>query len=286
MDTWLLFAIASIFTSGFHNFTLKVAAEKNYNVSIINIYSYLIWILFLWAYLVFDWGSVDYSIIYIMSIFAFLNWLLFVLWVFSKIESMKNIDTVIFFPLYKTIWPILVTIVSLFVFNETLQFKEIIGILIWISVPLFLITSSENKKQKNLYLWIILVLVTAILSTIGSWISKEVMLREYNLVFYVFMMSVFWLLFSIFSYYYLNNKKKKYNHKWIWKFSFISWVLHTGSFFTFMLALKWNLAIVFTIASFSILIPIILSIIFYNDHFSVKKWLVIALSIISIIFFI
>jgi drug/metabolite transporter (DMT)-like permease len=286
METWMVFAIASIFTIWFYNFTLKIAAEKNYNVSIINIYSYLIWILFLWTYLLFEPGSIDYSVIYTMSIFAFLNWLLFILWVFSRIESMKNIDTVIFFPLYKTVWPILVTGVSLFFFKETLQLKEIIGIIIWISVPLLLITSSENKKQKNLCLWIILVLITAILSTIGSWISKEVMLREYNIVFYVFMISIFWLLSSIFSYYYLNQKNKKYNHKWIWKFSLISWILHTASFFTFMLALKWNLAIVFTISSFSIIIPIILSIIFYNDHFNMKKWFVIALSIISILFFI
>jgi len=28
METWLIFAIATIFTSGLHNFSLKIAAEK------------------------------------------------------------------------------------------------------------------------------------------------------------------------------------------------------------------------------------------------------------------
>ncbi|QFR38803.1 EamA family transporter [Candidatus Gracilibacteria bacterium 28_42_T64] len=171
---------------------------------------------------------------------------------------------------------------SLYFFKETLVFKEIIGILIGISVPLLLITSSENKRQKNLYGGIVLVLITAILTAISSGISKEIMLQEYNVAIYLFIASIFGLVFSIFSYYYLNHRNKKYNHKGIGKFSIISGILYTASFITFTLALKGNLAVVFTIGSFSILIPIILSIIFYKDHFNMKKGLVIALSIISL----
>jgi uncharacterized membrane protein len=51
-------------------------------------------------------------------------------------------------------------------------------------------------------------------------------------------------------------------------------------------AVTWNFAVAFTINSFSILIPIILSIIFYWEHFNLKKWMVIVLSIVSILLFI
>jgi multidrug transporter EmrE-like cation transporter len=64
------------------------------------------------------------------------------------------------------------------------------------------------------------------------------------------------------------------------------WVFHYTSFYCFTRALEGNLAVVFTINSFAILIPIILSIIFYKDHFNFKKAFVIALSIVSIILFI
>jgi uncharacterized membrane protein len=50
--------------------------------------------------------------------------------------------------------------------------------------------------------------------------------------------------------------------------------------------MEWNLAIVSTITSFSILIPIVLSVIFYKEKMTYKKAFVIFLSIISIILFI
>jgi uncharacterized membrane protein len=286
MESWLIFALANAFISWLYNFTHKIAAERNYNISIMTIYTYLVWIIIFWTYLLFKYQNIDFFTIKNIAIFAFWNSLFFILSIFSRIKSMKNIDTVIFFPLYKTFWPILVTLLSIFYFKETLEPKEIIGIIIWIIIPLMLITNSENKRQKNLYLWVVFILITSVLTAISSWISKEFMLQSYNIVIFLFVWSIFWLIFSIFSYYYFNSKKKKYNNVWIWKFSIICWVLHAIWYACFTLALTWNLAVVFTISSFSILIPIILSIIFYKDHFDLKKWLIIILSIISIILFI
>ena len=116
---------------------------------------------------------------------------------------------------------------------------------------------------------------------------KELMVKSLNISLYLFIGSVFGLIFSIISYKFITNKrKKKYNKIGLLKVSLVSWFLHLASFVSFNLALAWNFAVVFTVSSFSILIPIILSIIFYKDHFNLKKWLVIVLSIISIILFI
>ena len=287
METWLIWAIVVIFVSWLHNFTLKIAAERNYDVSVINFYSYLIGVIFLGVYLIYDFKNIDFWNIYIIALLSFGNSLFFFLSMFSRVKAMKNVDTVIFFPLYKTFWPILVTIISLFFFKETLEINEIIWIIIWICVPLLLITSSENKRQKNLYLWIIFILITSVLTAFSGSMWKEIMVENLNIWLYLFIWSVFGLIFSIISYKFITNKNKnKYNKKWLLKISLISWILHLLSFISFSLALVWNFAVVFTIASFSILIPIILSIIFYKDHFDFKKGLVIILSIISIIMFI
>jgi len=285
METWLIWAIVVIFVSGFHNFTLKIAAERNYDVSVINFYSYLISIIFLWLYLIYDFKNIDFSNIYTVMFLALWNSLFFFLSMFSRVKAMKNVDTVIFFPLYKTFWPILVTIISLFFFKEILETKEIIWIIIWITIPLLLITRSEDKRQKDLYLWIIFILITSIATAISSSMSKELMVEHLNIYLYLFIGSIFWLFFSIISYIFITNKKK-HNKKWLLKIWVISWFFHLASFISFNLALAWNFAVVFTISSFSILIPIILSVIFYKDHFDLKKGLVIVLSIISIIMFI
>ena len=59
-----------------------------------------------------------------MIYFAFGNVLFYFLSMLTRMEGMRNIDTVIFYPLYKTISPVLVTLVSFFFFQEVLSLKE------------------------------------------------------------------------------------------------------------------------------------------------------------------
>jgi len=287
MKIWLLFAIASIFASWLHNFTLKIAAEKKYNISVINILSNFISLLIFWLILVFQAKNIYYSNIWIIIFLALLNWLFFFFSMFSRIESLKNIDTVLFFPLYKTFWPIFVTLMSIFFFKETLETKELIWIIIWILIPLLLINNTEKIRQKNLFYWIFLVILTAIFVTISTWASKEIMIKKYDMYLYLFISSFIATIFWVISYYIFTYKKNWFNlGKKELKFSIISWIFYFLSFYLFMVALNWNMAIVYTINSFSILIPIILSIIFYKEHFDFKKWFVIFLSIVSMMFFI
>lgn len=286
METWLIFAVISIFAAWFYNFTMKVAAMKNYNVSIINKYSYTIWIIF-WLTLYVFTSDLNFLDNFIVILFlAFFNALFFTFSLFTRVTGMKNIDTVLFFPLYKTFWPIIVTIISILFFKEVLNIKEIIWIIIWISVPLLLITKTENKIQKNLFIWVLFVIFTAILTSLTSAINKEVMLQNYNFALHITLVSCFWLIFSFFTNHFNNYKNHKYNKIWVIKFSLLVWFFHFLSFFMFIQALDWNLAVVYTINSFSILIPIILSIFFYKEHFDLRKFIVIMLSIISILLFI
>ena len=93
---------------------------------------------------------------------------------------------------------------------------------------------------------------------------------------------------AFFSYRLFKKHKKKilYNDDGLIKFSLALSIVQVIAVYSFTRALAGNLAVVFTINSFSILIPIILSIIFYKEHFNFKKGLVIVLSIVSIILFI
>ena len=286
METWLLYAIISVFTAGLHNFALKIAAERHYNVGLISSYSYLVAIIFSLWYFIFAGINFSMDTLYLLMFLAFLNGFLFLLSMFSRIEWLKSIDTVIFYPLYKMVWPVIVTVISFVYFNETLILKEILWIILGILVPLLLITKVENKRQKHQFKWVILILVTAILTAIATTATKQVMVNDLDIMTFVFFSSIFWFIFSQIAYRSLAKTEIKQNKKWIIKFSIISWIFHFLSFYVFTLALDWNLAIVFTINSFSILIPIILSIIFYKEHFSFKKWFVILLSILAIIMFI
>jgi len=150
-----------------------------------------------------------------------------------------------------------------------------------------LITSHENKIQKNLKKWVIFVIFTSLFIGVSAGFAKGVMEVGINIEFFIFISMLLGAIISAISYkFFHKNSKGTYNKEWMAKFGIVLGIFHFLAFASFQKAMTGNLAIVFTINSFSILIPIILSIIFYKDHFNKKKWFVIALSIISIILFI
>ncbi len=289
MENWIIYAILSAVAAWGYNFALKMIAERHYDTSLVTCYDYLFGSLIagLWLWWYMQSNTISQEELIYTSLFALGNVFFFSTSIFTRVESMRHIDTVIFFPLYKTFGPIMVTAVSLFFFKEVLTFKEVLGIIAGITVPLLLLTKSENRIQKNLLLGVILVVVTALLTTVSTAAAKQVMVKSFSVELFVFLSFVFGIIFTFISYYFHSrHSHKKYVNTWIWKFSVIVGIIHVFSFIFFAQALVGNLAIVFTINSFSLLIPIILSIIFYWEHFNLKKWLVIALSVISILLFI
>jgi len=286
METWIIWAIVSVFTWWLFHFLSKVTAERNYDSNRVNYLSYIFCTIFMWLVLILQNNIFPWDNFWLILIIAVGNIAFYSSSFMTRVHAMKHIDTVIFYPLYKTFWPILVTMISIVLFKESLSSKEVLWILVWICVPLLLITKKENQIQKSLYIGLIMIILTSILTSISAIMPK--IIQEYSLDISLFLFLNFFI--GIFFSYALSHmkkyKNKHYNTKWIYKFSAFMWIVNVIAFYTFIKALEWNLAIVFTINSFAILIPIILSIIFYGEHFNFKKGIVIVLSIVSILLFI
>lgn len=287
MEIYVILAAISAVLAGFYSFSFKVIAERNYDTNLSYVYMYFTAFVVSWVISLIDWG-------YSWNLHEFLLIIIFALWMtffynmsmHTRVESMKNMDAMIFYPLYKTFGPILVIFISYSLFNETLTIKEWFGICCWISIPLLLITKSENRIQKNLYKGCIFMLFTSFLTALTWTIQKIWVNLWFNLNVFLTVFMFFGGVFSLVWYFKKSNKDKKYTNSWIFPFSVIIGLFFVGSAYTFMRALEWNFAIATTINSFSILIPIILSIIFYGEHFNLKKGIVIGLSIVSILLFI
>ncbi|MCA9487000.1 EamA family transporter [Candidatus Woesearchaeota archaeon] len=88
-----------------------------------------------------------------------------------------------------------------------------------------------------------------------------------------------------FVYFQKNGRKKVHSEKDVKLIGMLNGVFYFLMFYFFTLALKGNLAVVYTINSFSLLVPIILSIFIYKEHFDMKKGIAIALTILSLFFF-
>jgi drug/metabolite transporter (DMT)-like permease len=288
METWVIWAILSAAIWGFYSFSFKMIAERNYDTHLATFYSYFIASILIGIGCLMFWNLDDSRpAFFLVILLALLNIWFYTASIHSRVESMRSIDSVIFFPLYKTFWPIIVTAISITIFKESLSISDTLGIVVWITVPLLLLTKTENRIQKNLYRWVMFVFLTVLLTSISSVLPKYTQVASLNIWIFILFSFLFWVIFSYF--WYKSHKKKTkrvYNSEWLIKFSFIVWFFHAGAFYSFLRAMEWNLAVAFTINSFSILVPIILSIFFYWEHFNLKKWIVIALSVVSILLFI
>jgi uncharacterized membrane protein len=67
METWLIYAIASIFLAGIYSFLVKVASHKHYNPSLITGYGYLSAAVFSGIYLLYtdiNWNHSGYILLF------------------------------------------------------------------------------------------------------------------------------------------------------------------------------------------------------------------------------
>jgi len=287
METWIIWAIVWAIMSWLYNFWFKVITQRKYSTYYSSLWSYTVASILCFFFLLIDgfsWFS-NISILLILSL-AFWNILFFYLSVITRVKSMQNIDNVIFYPLYKTFWPILVTFISLLYFKETLSITEFLWIILGICIPLLLISKAESGRQVNLLLGLFFMLLTAIFSAISPIFVKLSSNASFDTMAYIFIVFLMWICFSLSWCIYEIRNNKISNQQWMPKFWLIIWFLHFFSFYAFTKSFEWNMAIAFTINSFAILIPIILSIIFYWEHFNLKKGVVIVLSIVSILLFI
>ena len=289
MEPWLVFTFASILFAWLNTFLLKVVSQRNYNPNLVILIRYALWSVFaLIVYFYSTWGNFDLNFIYILLGLWFIKMFTSYFTTIFKIEWMRYLDSTIFLPIYKTFAIIFITIISLFFFSENLSYSAVIWIVLWLFVPILLINKKESTLQLDLKKWLLFTLWSAISVSIWATINKYVNVSWFNAEFFTFLFLFFGIFLTSLQYKrsLRNNKTKKYNTKWIYWFGLLFGLLTFLVSWTFIKAMSWNLAIVYTMNSFSILIPIILSVIFYKEEMTLKKAFVIFLSIVSVILFI
>lgn len=286
-ELWFVYSILSAILGGLNIFMTKVAVERKYDGTV---FSTVV--------------SVVSTIILIVTVivtgdYQWLPWLLVFLVVSNAIcymignivryEALGYVDTAIFYPLYKTLSPILVIIAGVLFFSETFNHKEIIGLTLSITVPLLLISSKENSRQKNLYRGLQLLVVASLLATVAAATLKlassyDVSMWLLSAFAHLMMVAVgVGMLLRKKTIIELRTQAATTPDKKYFLLVFLTGICHAFSFLFFMLALEvGTISLVYTIQSLYILIPIVLSIIFYNEHWNTRKVVAIVVSIAAL----
>ena len=285
MEIWFIYALISTVLSGIHSFVVKVAVVRGYSSSLMNGYmASFAAVIGLVVTGVIE-GFVEFS--WWMVIVALISGVVVLLSSNYRMDSLRYIDTTISLPIHKFISPLLALVLGIILFNEYLTGFEWLGIMIGILVPLLLITKAENIRQTDLRKGLILISVSALLSAIGAAINKVAADQFITSIFlFVSLTYVFSAILGIFLY-----KKRKPNSistdifdLKLLGLSFIGGVLVVIAFSTFMLSFVngGSLAVVYTITSLYIVIPIVLSVIFYGEHWNYRKIMAVAFSLTAV----
>lgn len=287
MELWFIFAVSSAVIGGFGAFGNKIAAQRKYSSELVTICSSMIALLLFapFALLFEPTFAISFSLVGIS----------FVAGLFSsssnvmKIQVLHHIDSAIFLPIFKVVSPLIVIFSGVLIFSESFTKLELLGLAVSLTVPLLLITKAEHARQNNLPIGIVLILITGVTSAIAASLQKFATDLASVPLWILLFTSLGVLMGSSIQYYVKNRSGLKtsiqshFSYKLL-QVALLRTVFATGGFYLTLLAFVHGgpLGIVYTINSLYILAPIVLAVIFYNEHWNLQKVTAIALSILAL----
>lgn len=285
---WFIFAAIASTSIGLYGFAQKMQSEQGSisNTTFI-FYSYVAMMVFpVIAMLIlqspprFEKEELLYSL-FITSVYICI--------IRTRLQSLKYLSSSSYFINYRIISSIWLLLIGLFFFTEHISLKEILGIIVWFVVFYLLIEKKDTKEsvwdvKKGFFYLFLGTIGVALLQTA----AKNFAIGDYDVLSLIFFQWVYGVIFSYVFQRGENLKEVLYVRSWRGRmFLFAAGFLFALSTVVNNIALQWwDLAIVYKIISYSLFIPIILSIIIYKEQVWVKKLIAFVLTLISIFLFI
>lgn len=282
-----MFAVLSALIGGVGGFTNKIAAQKKYDSLLVMFFTSVVsLILFTPIAMVREGVSMlSWQVIGI----AFLGGVIFSFSNRMKITVLHHIDSAIFLPLFKVVGPLMVIFFGMIFFGESFSVLEWVGLLVSLFVPLLLISRSENTRQSNLKMGLILVVVCAATSAISAALQKFATdiasIPTWIMVFGTLGVFVSATVQYLLAHHDTLTKTIEGSFsKGLLYVSVMRSTLAGGGAYLTILAYSYGgpLGIVYTINSLWILPAIVLAIVFYGEHWNFRKALAIFLSIVAL----
>lgn len=289
MELWFILSLVASIFAGLHIFVQKVGSARGYNSSLLNSYSAGLSAIIGFVVAGLYEGYGEFSLV--MLGVGLLSGIVYIIGTNLRMDALRQVDATIFLPLHKFVSPLAALIIGIVIFGELMTKSEWWGIILGMVVPLLLISSSEKSRQNHLTKGLMLMVISAIFAAVAAAINKEGANMFTAVLLFAAIANAFSAVVGTIIYRYRKKDPNgtevevHYTDPKLLTLSVISGVIQVISFGTFMLAFAFGgaLAIVYTIHSLYIVIPIVLSIVFYNEHWNTRKIVAIVLSIGALI---
>lgn len=288
MQLWFWAVVGATVFAGVGNFIIKIAAKRGYEGGLFSLYggisSTLVAVpIAIWVSGVATFPMFAFAIGMTAGFLGGMNNVL-------KVIALRYIDAAIYFPLFKLISPALAIVFGAVFFAENFSGREWFGLVLGLMVPLLLITPSERGRQVNLIGGLIIVLITALFAAGGAALAKYATVLWPDPWWVLVALGIGLIVGSLCAMLYTEKQKLFATTYWITiDRPFIVWAMVRG---VLMSTAVWlvnyayihggPLAIVHTIHSLYILIPVMLAVIVYNEHMNAQKAIAVVLSLVAL----
>lgn len=278
-------AIAATVLGGIQLFFQKVVAQEKrdsafngmmmYGVSGVAIYA----LLFFQHELPIAWR--------LIALFAIVGGALHGLGNFVRIEALKYIDSVIYFPMNKVLGPLLVVLAGVFLLGDPLTLQQYVGIGLGLTVPLLLLSSAEHHRQNNLQRGLLFVVISTALTAASVIFTKQATAYGGAVLFVLAMSQTAGAVSSAMILVRQKDAQRSLGAHLDRRdvvLGLIAALIGFFSAYTLVRALSTGLvSLVYAIHAHYILIPIVLSVWWYGDHINPRKMIAIGVSFLAII---
>jgi len=290
MEWWFLAAVGGAIASGIGAFTIKVVAKNGYDSELYIFYSAVISVLLILP--VAFWLSGWHAMAWGAMGFAFVGGMIAATVGIMKVYALRYIDTTIYFPLYKLLSPAFAILAGLLLFGERFSWLEWLGLLMGLFVPLVLITPAERLRQTNLTLGLILVGITSVATAFTAVFNQYAVNLSGGDVYWITVFTSLGIMLgamltSLYKRGWVSYRTSFAEHTTLKLLHISFWrsVVMSIAFilFLFGLTLGGDLGVVYTIYSLSILVPIVLAIYYYSEHWNWQKVAAVAFSVAALV---
>ena len=286
-NLWIFYSLLGLLFIWLADFTKKVMLKNWWNKDVFLFMCFVLYILVLSINFIFhfDSSSINYDLLEPSLIIWFFDFVT-PIWMLAGLKYLDSSFTFIFTRLTSSF---LILFIWVYVLWDYLSVYNLVWFFLWV-VSLFLLSGFSFNKKHNINIkWIIGVILALLWMTISHSYFKYVV-NDVNID--MFMFFKFWFSFLFLTIYMLfRNKFENFNKvevKKILKYAFISCFLFV-SYFLYILPQMYilgTLSLSYKMISYSLFVPVILSLIIYKEEISKKKIFAIFLTIVSVTLFI
>ena len=205
------------------------------------------------------------------------------------LTALKYLDVSFSLVTIRLISSILILIIWMNLLWDSLSFYNLLGFLIWFMAVFSLSGFSFSKKISLHWKWLLAIFL-CIIGIVGSHSYFKYVVADLDIN--NFMIIKFSITFSILIFYmFIRKKFKNFSYKQlkiVMPYALVSGIIFSAMFLFIYpkIYLLWPLSLWYKILSYSLIVPIILSMIIYKDKITKRKAIAFALTMISLALFI